>query len=75
MKLTVLAAVAAIGIVAFSLTGNAATMGAATVEAGTAHVITPAACVWRRVWIPRHVRPNGRLVRGHWSHHRRRVCR
>jgi hypothetical protein len=69
-----LVTVAALAVATGGVTGHAATPGAMRVEAGPVRAIVPADCVWKRVWIPRHVRPNGVVVRGHWSHHKRKVC-
>ena len=74
MKLAMLFTVAALAAAIAGAAGHAAVPGATRVEAGLGQTVVPAACVWKRVWIPRHVKPNGVVVRGHWSHHKRKVC-
>jgi hypothetical protein len=75
MKLAVLATVAALGAAALAMPSQAATLGGTKVGV-TSHGITQAACVWRRhrVHVPRHVRPNGTVVPGHWVVRRVKVC-
>jgi hypothetical protein len=75
MKLTMLAALAALAVGTISLPVEAATPGNVPAVSVPGNVIVPADCVWRRLWIPRHVAPNGVVIRGHWSRHRHKVCR
>jgi hypothetical protein len=72
-----LVAVAALALGAYALPGHAATLTAPNPAIGIGHGMTQAACVWRhrRVHIHRHVRPDGRVVPGHWVRQRVKVCR
>jgi hypothetical protein len=74
MRVTLLAAFAALAIGVLAQSGQAATPGASRAEAAPGHAIVSVDCVWKRRWIKRHVNADGVLVHGHWSRHRHKVC-
>lgn len=76
MKFTMLAAAAALTVGAYALPGHGAALTTPNPAVGIGHGVTQAACVWRhrRVHIPRHVRPDGRVVPGHWARRRVKIC-
>ncbi len=75
MKIVLVAAVAALAIGAYALPSQAATAGFPKAESVN-RSIAQVDCVWHRHrhWVPRHVRPDGTLVPGHWVHRRVKVC-
>jgi hypothetical protein len=75
MKLTMLAAAAAIGLGAILMpaASQASPMAAMpAVTAPHAPAVEQVACHWHRHWVGRHRGPHGHWHRGHW--HRYRVC-
>lgn len=76
MKKFAFAAVAALFIGAYALPSDAATLTVPNAGIGSAHAIAQIDCVIHvhKKWVPRHVRPDGTVVAGHWVHRRVKVC-
>ncbi len=75
-KFALFAAVAALSVGAYALPSHAATLTAPNAGIGSAHAITQIDCVIHvhKHWVPRHVKPDGTVVEGHWVHRRVKVC-
>lgn len=75
-RIALLAAVAVLSVGAYALPTQAATVTLPKAEIGATHGVTPIDCVIhvRRHFVPRHVRPDGRVVPGHWVRTRVKVC-
>lgn len=75
-KFALFAAVAVLSVGAYALPSHAATLAAPNAGIGAAHAITQIDCVIHvhKKWIPKHVRPDGTVVPGHFVRKRVKVC-